>query len=80
MLIKNRQKSLISKRSLKVNLGYVLEFLSNEEYVTSYVIQMLYSNNCLNFPIGEDTLVNEKKKIVESIRHDCDNELSEVIL
>ena len=32
------------------------------------------------FLIGEDTLVNEKKKIVESIRHDCDNELSEVML
>ena len=32
--------------------------------------------NCL---VGEDSLVNEKKKIVESIRNDCDNELSEVI-
>ena len=30
------------------------------------------------FFIGEDSLVNEKKKIVESIRHDCENELSEV--
>ena len=27
---------------------------------------------------GEDTLVNEKKKVAESIRNDCDAELTEV--
>ena len=34
----------------------------------------------LLFLLGEDSLVNEKKKIVESIRHDCENELTEVSL
>ena len=29
---------------------------------------------------GEDTIVNEKKKVAESIRNDCDAELTEVNL
>ena len=69
----------------------IVAVINFTHYGFSYVIKnsnnIILSSNLnrihalvLLFLLGEDSLVNEKKKIVESIRHDCENELTEVSL